>query len=267
MKMNLGENIRTLRKAKGMTQEQLADALNISFQAVSKWENGICLPDLPMLPLLASIFATTTDKLLGFDRREMEEKIRAICDEAYAYRFSDAAKSRAILEAGLAEYPDNDILLNNLLCVIDCEKAPDETIAIASKLIDQSEYPDVRYDALRFLAYAYKAKGDETAAENALEQIPEIYFTKLGEAANVLTGEKRWKAANTQKWISFEDMLDMMKIIAQEYAASGKKQAAREELRRALAIMDALRGDEKIECFAENRAELEKLLEETEKET
>lgn len=260
MELHLAQNLRTLRKAHGMTQEQLADTLNISFQAVSKWETGVSLPDLPMIPLLASIFGTTTDKLLGYDRKSLEEKVEAICRDAYAYRFSDPAQSRAMLEAGLKEYPDNDILLNNLLCVIDYNKVPDETIAIASRLIDKTDMPDVRYDALRFLAYAYKAKGDEAAAEAALEQIPEIYFTKLTEVARTLTGDKRREAAHTQKWISFEDMLEMMQVLAEEYAAQGNSQSARGELRRALAVMDAMSGDDRMVCFSGIRAAMEKQL-------
>ena len=41
MKLSLGENIRRLRRDRDMTQEQLADALAVSFQAVSRWENGV----------------------------------------------------------------------------------------------------------------------------------------------------------------------------------------------------------------------------------
>ena len=61
----IGENIKKLRKAKGMTQEDLAEAVNVSYQAVSKWENGGS-PDLEMLPLLANTFNVTIDELMGF---------------------------------------------------------------------------------------------------------------------------------------------------------------------------------------------------------
>jgi transcriptional regulator with XRE-family HTH domain len=63
--MNISENIYNLRKASGLTQEALAEKLSISFQAVSKWENGQSLPDITMLPLLAEIFSVTTDALFG----------------------------------------------------------------------------------------------------------------------------------------------------------------------------------------------------------
>ena len=65
--MALAENIKALRKKKGMTQEELAENLHISAQAVSKWETGQSCPDVEMLPKLAIIFDTSLDKLFDFD--------------------------------------------------------------------------------------------------------------------------------------------------------------------------------------------------------
>ena len=63
--LKIGQYIQHLRKAAGMTQKELAERLSISFQAVSKWENGDSLPDTGMLPLLCDVLGTTADKLLG----------------------------------------------------------------------------------------------------------------------------------------------------------------------------------------------------------
>ena len=66
MKLNLAENICRLRKANNMTQEQLAEALGVSFAAVSKWERGKGLPEVGlMLPLCASLDITVNDLLSG----------------------------------------------------------------------------------------------------------------------------------------------------------------------------------------------------------
>lgn len=62
---NLSANIAAFRKAKGFTQESLAEQLNITFQAVSKWENGQSSPDIMLLPQLADIFDVTLDQLFG----------------------------------------------------------------------------------------------------------------------------------------------------------------------------------------------------------
>ena len=63
--MNLGHNILTLRRQKGVTQEELAAALGVTSAAVSKWENNYTLPDILMLCALADYFQVTTDELLG----------------------------------------------------------------------------------------------------------------------------------------------------------------------------------------------------------
>ena len=51
MNLSIGNKIKALRKEHGITQEQLADSIGISFQAVSKWENNIALPDITLVPV------------------------------------------------------------------------------------------------------------------------------------------------------------------------------------------------------------------------
>lgn len=65
----LGERIKYHRKRLGLTQEQLADRLGVSAQAVSKWENNQSCPDISILPELAELFGITVDELLGKERQ------------------------------------------------------------------------------------------------------------------------------------------------------------------------------------------------------
>ena len=65
MEMTLGKRIATLRKEKGIKQEELAQMLDISAQAVSKWENDLTCPDINALPKLAQILGVTVDELLS----------------------------------------------------------------------------------------------------------------------------------------------------------------------------------------------------------
>ena len=60
----VGEQILALRKSKNLTQQELGERLNISFQAISKWERGEALPDTSLLPDLAQVLETTVDNLL-----------------------------------------------------------------------------------------------------------------------------------------------------------------------------------------------------------
>ena len=75
----LGIRISEYRKLKGMTQEQLATQLNVSSQAVSKWENDLSIPDLPILIQLADIFQVTLDELI---RQKENNKLTRIIEPA-----------------------------------------------------------------------------------------------------------------------------------------------------------------------------------------
>lgn len=238
--MNIGNRIKELRKERGITQEELANNIGISFQAVSKWENGIALPDITLTPTLASYFGVSMDELFDFSLQQIEAEIEKIADDAYKFRESDPQKSRNILEAGLKQYPENDILLNNLLYVLNYNDNPDETIKIASKLIEKTTQNDVKYDALRFLAYAYKANGDLKSAEAAIEQIPEIYFTKLTEVAYLLDDRPKFEAAEKQKWISFENLIQMMWKLAEYYESDGEIQKSINETEKALKLISTI---------------------------
>lgn len=76
--MTIGKNIKRLRQNKGVTQEQLAESLHISGQAVSKWENGTALPDITLLPMLADYFGVTTDELLDYKLNALTYKERFV---------------------------------------------------------------------------------------------------------------------------------------------------------------------------------------------
>lgn len=71
-KKTLGTFLAALRKANGMTQKQLADLLNVSDKAISRWERDECAPDLSLIPVLAEIFGITADELLRGERRSPE---------------------------------------------------------------------------------------------------------------------------------------------------------------------------------------------------
>jgi len=68
--MKFEEKLIMLRKSKGMSQEELAEKLQISRQAISRWESGTTLPDVPNLIQLSNLFGVTTDYLV---KEEMEE--------------------------------------------------------------------------------------------------------------------------------------------------------------------------------------------------
>lgn len=72
MKHSVGRNISRLRLSQGMTQEQLAQRMDVTPQAVSKWENDLNYPDVAALPRLAALLGTSVDALLSVPDRTLD---------------------------------------------------------------------------------------------------------------------------------------------------------------------------------------------------
>lgn len=71
MEQTMGKRIAAGRKSLGLTQDQMAEKLGVTAQAVSKWENDQSCPDIAMIPRLAELFGISTDELLGVQRQEV----------------------------------------------------------------------------------------------------------------------------------------------------------------------------------------------------
>ena len=91
MQIQIGEKIRTLRKQKNLSQETLAAALGVTFQAVSKWENGDTLPDTGILLDLCDILNTTADKLLnGGSLAAVERRLMRLEDVTTGFQYMES---------------------------------------------------------------------------------------------------------------------------------------------------------------------------------
>ncbi len=269
--IKLGEKIKSLRKQKNISQEVFANYLGVSFQAVSKWENGNTMPDVTMIPAIASFFGISTDELFDFNLFETEKQVEAICAESRKYRNSDVAKSEEILRKGLQRYPGNDIILNNLLYTLDYQTRAEEVISICKSLIASTKDDSVKYDACRILATCYKENGQVDLIKPTLEMIPEIYFTKLELMASLLDGEDSYEATQKQKNISAENLIDMLIIAGKYLKKLGENEKAISQFRIAKKIMDAFSEDfvenkwfnsTVYECTSDTRCEVKKLLNE-----
>lgn len=71
MEIKLGRKIKSLRKQKNISQEVLAQYLGVSFQAVSKWESETAMPDITLVPAIASFFGVSTDELFDYNHFEI----------------------------------------------------------------------------------------------------------------------------------------------------------------------------------------------------
>ena len=108
MDILIGENIKRLRTESNLTQEQLAEALNVSSVAVSKWERGDTMPDISMLPRLAYYFRVSIDELMSYDACAVDLEIGAfITEHTKAAEAYNAKECLRISKAAYKKYPQD----------------------------------------------------------------------------------------------------------------------------------------------------------------
>lgn len=106
--MAFGKTIKDLRIKNDMTQEKLAELLNISPQAVSRWETNSAMPDISLLPPLANLFNVTTDFLLGMDTYKKDLRKAEFDTACFEYwKHDDKEKNYQIAVKAVQEYPGN----------------------------------------------------------------------------------------------------------------------------------------------------------------
>ena len=103
MKMMLAENIRSFRKARKLTQEQLAEVLRVTPGAVYKWEAGLSVPDIALIMEMADFFDTSVDALLGYEMKD--NHVDAIVKRLQEYRRKKDREGLAEAEKALKRYP------------------------------------------------------------------------------------------------------------------------------------------------------------------
>jgi transcriptional regulator with XRE-family HTH domain len=200
--MNIGLKIKELRKKRGITQERLAEYLNISSQAVSKWENGTALPDITYVPKLAAFFSVSTDELFSMkpdtnDKRlaEYKNKIRALKKK---YDYKTAA---AVAENALNEYPSNYEIMIELAQALyhsryDKKRSKEELkklISLCERIIDDCTDLSIHQDAVHYVCDAYVENGQREKAVALVENIVLPYETieRSWLLETVYVGEKK----------------------------------------------------------------------------
>ena len=173
-----GENFKQLRKQRGWTQEQTAELLGVSSQAISKWETGNALPDISLLPVIANLYCISTDRLLGVDISAREDEICRLLGEAEKLcenkRCADAV---ILLRNALAQYPAEPKIMYQLAWSLTgtIREHPEnltEAISIYERLLDICTNTALRAKATRDLMYRYYTAGDEEKALKIATSLP-----------------------------------------------------------------------------------------------
>lgn len=178
MQVNIGEKIRELRKRDGRKQEDLAIALGVTCQAVSRWEANGGYPDMNMIPAIANYFHVSIDSLFGYDN-DRECRIREYTEKAQVMLGTgqDMTECIDLLRKGIEEFPGEQGLMKSLAIALtkqgwnckgeDSRLFFEEAVAIYEKLLPEDE------SCIITLLSLYSVLGEtEKAVKKASGQTP-----------------------------------------------------------------------------------------------
>ena len=226
MQLNLGNNIRQLRRRDKRTQEALAEALGVTSQAVSRWESGGSYPDMNLIPSIANFFGVSIDELFGYEGKRTG-RIDALAAEIDRMNHLNNGKDVCITEcitmarSALVEFPGNERLMLSLASalfkagyvrygechfidedgysVYDVNKHKSyeewlEAITLYEKVLQTLPLGKLRDRATEELAQLYLNLGDYEKGLAMAEQAPDMWNSREFLRAYACDGKQYVKA-------------------------------------------------------------------------
>ena len=190
---HFGERLKKLRHDNSITQDALAEYLGISYQAVSKWENGVGLPDITLLPAIAGFFRVSADYLLGIDQETSELKIEKVLQDAQKFNhIGEIEKSIHIIDEALKSFPNDHRLLCDLIKYKLMRPCSDpkwiEGIEQKANLILRDCHIDkIRHQTLGNLTKAYALIGKKEKVMEIAQLLPDFAYSKTLLLSDILT--------------------------------------------------------------------------------
>lgn len=244
---NMGEVIRELRKRDGITQEKLAESLGVSFQSVSRWENGLAWPDVTLIPLLARYFRVSTDMLFDMENTGTAER-ENYYDTMYARYRKDGNLElrRELMEQAVREFPYQYRYRMNLAEDLELyaegsgaqrQKYREGLYAervqrLCRKTLEDCKDSRERCRAVKLLCGFYVSAGNMAEALRLVEEAWDMEYCREVLLAQVLSGEEKLRQLQA----------NILKAV--DYAATAMVNIA---VRKDYGLQSALNTEEKIE--------------------
>ena len=187
MELNIGTSIRRLRQEKNVTQEELAGAIGVTAQAVSRWEREEGYPDITLMPRIARYFGVSLDAVYGLDAGREKKEIRSLISRVRG-SFPDE-DTETVLREGLEKYPGSFALMAELADVLT-GKSIEEALRLYEDILDRCTDQEVRNQAYTGICRAYDRAGRHKEAVRAAEKLPDLTQTSADLLSRILTGEK-----------------------------------------------------------------------------
>jgi len=182
--MNIGTVIKAKRHRKDLTQEQLAEYLNVSVSAVSQWESGKTTPDFSLIVPLAEFFGITTDELLGRTPGEKEKAIEEYDERCVALSNRGmVGESIELWREALRRFPGDFHCMSMLASVLflsicahhdDAGDKPEECVSLCEQILRDCTESEPRDTAMQTLVYLYSSPFLPIADENKAVKYAEM---------------------------------------------------------------------------------------------
>ena len=202
--MNLDKNLRFLRKNHNLTQEELAEALGLSPQTISKWENNVTSPDISLLPLLADYYNISIDELLQYDSASRKAELKALAHKIHVLEHSGELEKAYNLLHGEIEKWALSAGMNHLLGSLAYELAKEkperselfqEAIRQADKTILLDQYETGRSIQAKMLkCYCLHELGQQKDAVKLANTLPSLFSSREVVLCRICDGVEREKA-------------------------------------------------------------------------
>lgn len=210
MTVQLGTKIRELRKRDSRTQENLADALGVTCQAVSRWEQNATFPDMNLIPAIANYFGVTIDELFGYtnDRERRVDSLLARIDSMENDNLRgdvNLEECISLLREGLAEFPGNEKITHRLAEILSTtgwrrhgewlrygedghlrsdfdrhrtNEYWNEAILLFERLAEEASDDRIRTDSLCSLMMLYRNTGDTEKVLSLAGRLPDLAHSR-----------------------------------------------------------------------------------------
>ena len=198
MDITISDNLKELRKKKNNTQEDLAEFLAVSINAVSKWERGECYPDIEFLPKIAVFYDTTVDDLLGVGETRKKQKIADYMNQTIEFwKSGDSIACIDLWRNAAKEFPnDNEVMwqlmqaLSNAANGLSWSSSGDksnepqknnylkEAVALGEMLSSKASDQTTMYFAMYRLCAAYNDLGEVDKAIGIANKLPPVWLSK-----------------------------------------------------------------------------------------
>lgn len=193
MTICLSENLKRLRQEKGVTQENLADYLGVSFQSISNWERSESYPDITLLPMIALYFGVTVDELLGMNKAKAQKKIQEYLEFYETMRYKDTHLTYEKFCDAVNELPSDFRIavryMELLMCektdidLADYEKTSHELMAIYENIQNRCTDDSIRMWAKRLICQHLHTKSHYTGNE-AYQDLAEAILSEMPDFIN-----------------------------------------------------------------------------------